>query len=97
MVSMAVLGGTNGPTLLGNKQVGGGGQLRVNKEHEHLTPHIESTSTLHLTQRAQAPYTLDREHEHLTPYTDSISTLHLTPHILHLTRIALATYTSLLS
>ena len=48
MVSMAVLGGTNGPTLLGNKQVGGGGELRVNKEHEHLTPHIEGTSTLHL-------------------------------------------------
>ena len=61
MVSMAVLGGTNGPTLLGNKQVGGGGELKVNKEHEHLTPdtshrehehltpRIESTSTSHLT------------------------------------------------
>ena len=62
LVSMVVLGGTNGPTLLGNKQVGGGGELRVNKEHEHLTPHIESTSTLHLTQIALEPYT-----SHLTP------------------------------
>ena len=60
MVSMAVLGGTNGPTLLGNKQVGGGGELRVNKEHEHLTPHIESTSTLHLRHRTRASYTLHR-------------------------------------